>query len=40
MMRGKVEPFGVPIVVRAMLIVVHIVRQIIVVPHMTSSHER
>jgi hypothetical protein len=33
MMRGRVEPFVVPIVVRA-------VKQIAIVPHMTSPQKR
>jgi hypothetical protein len=40
MMRGKVEPRGMLIVVKAMLIVVHVVRKITAVPHTTSPHEK
>jgi hypothetical protein len=35
MMKGKVEPFAVPIVVRGVPIVVHVVKQTTIVPHMT-----
>jgi hypothetical protein len=38
--RGRVEPSTMPTVVRAMPIVVQTVRQTIVVPQMTSPHER
>jgi hypothetical protein len=40
MMRGKVEPSIVPTVVRVMLIVVQVVRQIVVVPQMAFPRER
>ncbi len=40
MMRGKVEPFAMPIVVRVMPTTVQVVRQTTVVPHMTSPHEK
>jgi len=36
MMRGRMEPSIMPIVVRAMPRVVHAIRQIAIVPHMTS----
>jgi hypothetical protein len=36
MMRGKVEPYAMPIVVRAMLTIIQVVRQTIVVPHVAS----
>ncbi len=40
MMRGRVEPSVVPIVVRIVPIVVHVVKQIIEVPQMTYPQER
>ncbi len=40
MMKGRVEPFVVPIVVSAMPQMVQIVKQTAIVPHMTSPHER
>ncbi len=36
MMKGKVEPFVVPTMVREMPIEVHVVKQTTIVPHMTS----
>jgi hypothetical protein len=40
MIRGRVEPSAMPIVVRAVPIMVLTVRQTVVVPQMTSPHER
>jgi hypothetical protein len=40
MMRGRMEPYVVPIVVRVVLPMVHEVRQIATVPRMTSPRER
>ncbi len=40
MMKGRVEPFVVPIVVSAMPQMVQIVKQTAILPHMTSPHER
>jgi hypothetical protein len=40
MMKGKVEPSTMLTLVKAMLIMVHVVKQIVVVPQMTSPHER
>jgi hypothetical protein len=40
MMRGKVEPFAVPIVVRAMPPMVQAIKQTTTIPHMTSPHDR
>ncbi len=40
MIRGRMEEYAMPIVVRAVAIVVHAVRQTIIVPQMTSPHER
>ncbi len=39
MMRGKLEPFVVPTMVRAMPPMVQVVRQTTTLPHMTSPHE-
>jgi len=39
-MRGTMEPSIVPTVVRAMLIMVHAVKQTTIVPHMTSPQKR
>ncbi len=40
MMKGKVEPFVVPIVVQVMPIVVQVGKHTIEVPQITSPHER
>jgi hypothetical protein len=39
MMRGKLEPFVVPTMVRAMPPMVQVVRQTTTIPQMTSPHE-
>jgi len=39
MMRGRVEPSTVPIVIKVVSIVVHATRQIIKTPQMTTPHE-
>jgi hypothetical protein len=38
-MRGKMEPFAMSTLVKASLIMVHAVRQIVEVPHMTTPRE-
>ncbi len=40
MMKGKMEPFRVPIMVKVVLTMVQVVRQTTIVPHMTSPHEK
>jgi hypothetical protein len=40
MMKGRMEPSTVPTMVRAMLIMVHVVKQTTIVPHMTSPQKR
>jgi hypothetical protein len=40
MMRGRVEPFVVPIVVRAMPPMVHAIKHTTTIPRMTSPHEK
>jgi hypothetical protein len=39
MMRGRVEPSTVPIVIKVVSIVVHATKQIIETPQMTTPHE-
>jgi hypothetical protein len=39
MMRGKLEPFVIPTMVRAMPPMVQVVRQTTTIPQMTSPHE-
>jgi hypothetical protein len=40
MIRGTLEPSRMPIVVRTVPIVVQAIRQNVIVPQMTSPHER
>jgi hypothetical protein len=40
MMRGIVEPYAMPTMVRAMPIVVYSIRHTIEIPHLTSPQER
>jgi hypothetical protein len=39
MMRGRVEPYALPIMVKAMPIMVQVARQIIKIPQMTIPQE-